>query len=457
MRLVIFSPASERSAIGRVVALASRVLADLGHDIVIVRTEDVSWLPSETHAYPGEVVPWNDTERVESHLRCADGVVHHVGNNFEFHCGSLEWLPRTRGLVCLHDFFLGHLFWAWAQNRRDEAHAILHRWYGSDIADRYFAFTTPDAFIEGTHREAPMAEWVVAMADGVLTHSGWDVDRVLHACPGPVSVAALAYDAPGLRIVGASSAGSSNRRTIVTFGQINPNKRAESVVRAIAASERLRASVEYWVVGRIEPDMSSFLTALAAQLDVRLMITGEVEDATLQSLIARADVVCCLRLPALEAASASAIEAMLYGKPVVVADTGFYRDLPGDCVLRIDPADEQQQIRIALERMVDDEGERRAIGVRAQTWARGTFTAENYAAGMLSACEAIRRARPILADMRWFADTLADWGAQQPEMAEPWLLEPLNLIVESGARSRNATATRTSTSEPLLEPALRPR
>ena len=148
---------------------------------------------------------------------------------------------------------------------------------------------------------------------------------------------------------------------------------------------------------------------------------------------------------------------MLYGKPVVVADTGFYRDLPGDCVLRIDPADEQQQIRIALERMVDDEGERRAIGVRAQTWARGTFTAENYAAGMLSACEAIRRARPILADMRWFADTLADWGAQQPEMAEPWLLGPLNLIVESGARSRNATATRTSTSEPLLEPALRPR
>ena len=431
MRLVIFSPASERSAIGRVVALVTRALAGQGHTIVIVRTEDASWIDSPTHVYPCEMVSWTNTDRVGAAVRSADGVIHHIGNSFDFHCGSLAWLPRTRGLVCLHDFFLGHLFWGWAVDRRAEAEEILRRWYGLDIAERYFAAATPETFIEATRETAPMTEWVASIADGVLTHSAWDIDRVLDVCPGPVSVVALAYDAPGRVAREPRADGGSRRLTIMTFGHINPNKRAESVIRAIGGSARLRAETEYWVVGRIEPDMRAHLTSVASELQVRFTIAGEVDDATLQSFIARADVVCCLRVPALEAASASAIEAMMYAKPVIVADTGFYLELPADCVLRIDHKDEQRQIGLVLERVLDDEAGCRAIGARAERWARATFTAENYAARMVSACEAVRRARPILDDVRWFADRLAEWGAELPELKEPLLLEPLRLIAES--------------------------
>jgi glycosyltransferase involved in cell wall biosynthesis len=429
MRIVIFSPVSERSAIGRVAALVAPVLVASGHRLSIVAIEASPF--DKAHAYPCEIVSWTDRARVEQQLCDADATAFHIGNSFDFHCGALDWLPRAGGLVCLHDFFLGHLFWGWAQDRRDLARRILCRWYGTAIADRYFTFATPDAFIEGTHRDAPMLEWVASMADGVLTHSGWAIERVLQSCAGPVSVTPLAYDAPGLRSGREPQTDTGRPLTVMTFGQINPNKRVASVVRAIAASSRLRAHVEYVVVGRIEADLSSRLAALASRLNVRLVITGEVDDATLQSLSARADVICCIRWPALEAASASAIEAMLYGKPAIVADTAFYRDLPDDCVLKVDPADEHRQIQAALGRMLDDVRERRAIGQRAATWARATFTAENYAEAMIAACDAVRRSKPALAAVRWCAHTLAEWGAEAPELGHPLLLEPLELIAAS--------------------------
>src|SRR3712207_9006373 len=46
--------------------------------------------------------------------------------------GGVRWLADFPGLVCLHDFFLGHLFYGWAQTDRPQAEAILQCWYRSE-------------------------------------------------------------------------------------------------------------------------------------------------------------------------------------------------------------------------------------------------------------------------------------------------------------------------------------
>src|SRR5207247_289190 len=178
-------------------------------------------------------------------------------------------------------------------------------WYGDDIADRYFSFHDAASFVEGTAEQAPMTEWVASMAQAVVTHSSWGIERVLASCPGPVRVVPLPYDVPhraGHPQMPVSEAHKDF--SILTVGHVNPNKRVESVIRAIGQSDALRQETVYRVVGPIGPAVEAKLLALARSLDVRLLVSGEITDEALREAFEESDAACCLRLPEIEAASA---------------------------------------------------------------------------------------------------------------------------------------------------------
>ena len=180
MKLVVFTPAVKTSAIGRMATLVVQALAAQGHQVVVVRTEDISHLEAPIHAFGVEVVRWDDTNRVGALTRTADLVVYQIGNSFQFHRGCLEWLPTLPGVVCLHDYFLGGLFWSWATPaNRVLAQAILQAWYGEAIAANFFNHRCSKDFIEATWNKAPMTEWIASMATGVITHSSWDIERIV--------------------------------------------------------------------------------------------------------------------------------------------------------------------------------------------------------------------------------------------------------------------------------------
>ena len=430
MKMLMFTPVARTSAIGRMSGLVVDALGALDVETVVVRTEDRPLLDSARHDFACRIVRWDDIRTIESEAASADAIVYQVGNSFDFHCGAVEWMPALPGVVCLHDYFLGHLFWQWADTRRTHAADILRVWYGEDVANRYFSFESTEAFVEGTHQEAPMVEWIAAMADGVLTHSGWGIQRVLDACAGPVRITPLAYDAPspGTAVTHRLHEETRAPFTVLTFGHINPNKRSATVIRAIGQSDLLRPRTTYHLVGRIEPGMERDLRSLAQSLGVTVAIAGEVDDGGLQQAIAGADVVCGIRLPALEAASAAAIESMLYGKPVLVMNVGFYRELPDDCVRKIDPGDETAALRLELESLFRYPRERLELGTRAARWASRTFTAARYAESLMNLCARVACARPALDASRRFATTLAGWGAPESAAANPLTLAPLSIL-----------------------------
>jgi glycosyltransferase involved in cell wall biosynthesis len=433
VNLVLFTPASRASAIARASVLVVRALRACGHRVAVVRTEHSPYLDSVPHGFDCDLLRWDDARSVEREARSCDAVIHQVGNSYDFHRGSLEWLPELAGVVCLHDFFLGHLFWGWAEAQRERAKDILGAWYDRDLQKRYFSFSSAAEFIEGTHQEAPMVEWVASMADGVVTHSSWGLERVLASCGGPVDVVPLPYDAPGATAAEAALT-RARKFTLLTVGHINPNKCVDSVIRAIGASRSVRAQCEYHLVGRIEPDMLRDLTALAASLGVTLVAAGEVDDRSLELAIRQADAVCCLRLPALEAASASAIEAMLYGKPLLVMDVGFYRDLPGDCVRKIDPRSGIGGIQREIEHLFHHPDARRGLGDRAAAWASATFSAEGYVHALIAICERSARCAPAMRVARAGAETLARWGAAEEELANPYTLDAFRFLTGSPRR-----------------------
>ena len=425
----MFSPTAVPSAIGRVTGLLVAALIEQGHEVVVVRSEDVSDLDSPTRALPTRIIRWDDADAVRAVAETADAVVYQVGDNYSYHRGCLEWLPTLPGVVCLHDYFLGDLFRDWAAQHGPEADATLRSWYGEAADPRYFSHNQSVSFIAATAETTPMTEWVASMAQGVVTHSSWGIARVLAACPGPVRVVPLPYDAPGLAFGPRRTALADDTDfTVLTVGHGNTNKRMESVIRAIGTSPRLRRSAVYRLVGGIEPVVAERLSALADSHGVRLSISGEVGDRELWEAIDQANVISCLRLPALEAASASTIEAMLYGKAVVVVDTGFYRDLPDDCVRKVSPEREVDDLRTALESLQADPSSRAALGERAAGWARATFRADGYAQSLTGICRDVAAAVPALEAMRFFADTLVRWGASEEWVTSEDIIAPLRIL-----------------------------
>ncbi|MDM2732980.1 glycosyltransferase [Citrobacter sp. Cy070] len=429
MKLIVFTPANTKSAIGRMAALVTRELVAQGCEVTVVRTEAKHMLSTDVHDFGAQVLPWDDDAEVRELSRSSDACIFHIGNSFEFHEGGVRWLVEFPGLVCLHDFFLGHLFYGWAQTHRAQAQAVLQRWYGEVMAERFFSFSDSESFIDGTREVMPMTEWICSQADGVITHSSWGCGRVMNSCPGPVRVVPLAYDAPGaLANMAINTYAGSRILQILTIGHVNPNKRIESVIRAIGLSPLLRNRVNYRLVGAVEPEMMNSLSDLAKRLGVNLVISGEVDNNDLERAIAESDVISCLRWPALEAASASAIEAMLYGKAVIVTDTGFYADIPDSCAIKINHSNEIPGLQSSFEELLENNIRVTNLGKEAQRWASQTFTASNYAMRLVEINEDISRTVPVKRAVESFCDILSRWSSNGAFFVASDLINPLDLF-----------------------------
>jgi glycosyltransferase involved in cell wall biosynthesis len=413
MKIVMFTPVLKASAIGRMARLVTRELVRLGHGVVVVRSEDESLLEQETHDFGLVPMAWNEQAAVNAATARADLILYQIGDNASFHRGCLEWLPVRPGIVCLHDFYVGHLFNGWARKHQSKAEQILQHWYGNSVAENFFELAAHPTFMEQTWQSAPMTEWIASMATGVITHSGgWGVDRIQKACAGPVRVVPLAYDSGPVdaRPEATCDDDGQGMLNILTVGHVNANKRAASVIRAIGSSGLLREWAVYRLVGPIHSGMVHQLSALARSCSVRLRLVGEVDEIGLSKAFQEADIVCCLRWPSLEAASASAIEAMLHGKAIVVTDTGFYRELPSELVTKIVPEDEVATLRMALERLGSDRGLRNALGERSRDWAAATFTAQSYVEQIVSMVDTSARIMPVLEATSYFTRVMASWG-----------------------------------------------
>lgn len=428
MKIVVFTPVTRRSAIARVAAMVTRELTELGHEVVVVGTESSNLTEADTHDFGGVLLWWRDDESVSKALHEADSLVFHVGNNFDYHEGALSWLDIAPGVVCLHDVFLGHLFLGWAHVEPTRARVLLADWYGIERAEWYFASAAAGSLVDDAHAVMPLTEWVCAKATAVLTHSLWAAEKAAESCPGPIAVAALPYAGAEGR---PAPAAPGKRCRVITIGDINANKRVESVICSIGRSATLKASVTYELVGRIAPAEVARLTNIAVDSGVDLVVSGEVSDEALAEAMQRAHIISCLRIPCLEAASASAIEAMLSGRPLIVVNDGFYREIPVDCAIKIDAVDELNDLQTALERLYDDPELRGSVAARAYEWAQATFNATNYAKRLAQISVEASTTRPVVSAIDHFAKVLVGWGGHPGMLTVPEVSGRLNIL--SGA------------------------
>jgi glycosyltransferase involved in cell wall biosynthesis len=119
-------------------------------------------------------------------------------------------------------------------------------------------------------------------------------------------------------------------------------------------------------------------TARERKIFDRVKILGAVSDELLHAYLHHADLCLTLRYPVTEGASASAIEEMLFGKPVIVNEIGFYAELPNECVVKV-PCGDAAALAAALKGLMENESRRNSVGSAAQIFAKREFRADRYA------------------------------------------------------------------------------
>jgi glycosyltransferase involved in cell wall biosynthesis len=412
MNILFFTPARVKSAIGACSALVEAELLAQGHTVAIIRTERPELMDDPTHSFCSKTIRWTETDRIARLVRDCDAAIYQIGNNNDYHIGAVHWLDRAPGLVMLHDFFLVHLLAGWASYNQIDSSSIVARWYGSEIAELFDRLFDKSDFIDQTSFRVPMLEWICSKALAVVTHSNWGCEWVMKSCPGPVCVASLPqFSAKRPPPPRSRPHRAPGRLNILTIGQANPNKRAESVIKAIADSPVLLKGCTYRVVGHIGAERAESLSKLGERLGVDLVISGEVEETELRSALDECDIICCLRWPTLEAGSSSLVQALLWGRPTIVTDAGFYREIPDDCVIKIRPENEIDGVRSALEQLYHDESMRQGLGARGYEWCLKTFTAENYATKLAIVIEEMMRAKPVLDAVRFYSEAMRRWNS----------------------------------------------
>ncbi len=440
MKLVIVTPVSLRSAIARSTDLVVSALRDQGHEVVVVQAEHEQVPVAASFDLADGALAWTSTPEVIAELGAADAIVYELGDNAEFHEGCVKLMTTYPGIVVLHDFFLANLYSGFCHYHPEVTlDQLVEARYGVDVAAALPGVVAEGRFQSFMAAEAPMTEVAVEAARAAVCHAHWGTAQVLAACGGPVSVMALPYDADadergesarpdGERgpVGGASPHGA--KRTILTFGHVNPNKRARSVIRTIGADARLRDRWRYVLMGPISAEERAELTRLADDRGVELEIAGRVERSDLARAVHEADLVSCLRYPALEASSASAIEAMLHGSPMVVTDTGFYRELPDDLVVKIDPEHEVRDLHRLLLDFDEREPELRSRADAARSWARTTFDPDRYAQGLVDLAQRVRALEPAQAALTRIGRDLSGWGIAPDSALLGPVLTPLEPV-----------------------------
>jgi glycosyltransferase involved in cell wall biosynthesis len=419
MKIAWVTPFSRRSAIGRVSASVTAALVRRGHQIAIVRSESARGDNMQTHQTVLPIYWWQDiyTQNIDY---LYDLIVLNVGDNYNYHAGIMAFIDRGICLGIFHDFYIYNLFQQWilqndfSQDTYDQEVLLT---YGNSSLSLARAAWRNEAPLQDVADSLPMTEWIASRCGAALAHSRFYLARIEAACPGPVDVAPLPFDSRDVPLLFHRN---RNEVVLLTVGVMNPNKCVAEVIKAICTTPLLRERCRYRLAGIVSEAEQARLASIASEGGFnKLDFLGEIDDATLTKELANSDAVICLRRPVLEGASASAIEAMKSGRPVVVTNAGFYRDLPDELVFKVSPSVEEVEVAELLERLVQDESLRVDSGRKAQAWACDTFATERYAAALEALAKDFIRAKPVLSLARRVGHELTTLGvrAEDPGVA----------------------------------------
>lgn len=405
MKIAWVTPFSQDSAIGKYSQCITDELKNHCEIDLWVPGDELALLDTEVR-----VVPFKSDDIRIQRLKEYDCIVYNMGDHFGFHGNIYEVSKKVKGIVILHDFVMHHFFAVYYLSHLKDNNAYIKemsRLYGVEgqrtAADSLSGKGQPIWETDDVVKY-PFFEKAIEGSLGVIVHSRFLADEVKKTYLGPVATIYHPFyldPANPPRPNGqASFSKFSNKVLMLTIGYINPNKRIDKVIKAIGENKSICSKVNYVIIGSYDHNGNYFslLQALIIKygLQDRVKFLGYQPDETLYGYLARADFCLNLRFPAMEGASWSLVEQLQFGKPVIVTDNGFYSELPDDCVVKIDPNREEEELTAMLNKLISNASFRDQIGRKGREFAIENFSSSKYCKNFLNFYEDVRGARPLL-------------------------------------------------------------
>lgn len=376
MKIAWFTPFSTASAIGACSNLSTALLAK--------SCEVHLWLCESENliATNLKIISYELQDEKLRDLKNYDIIIYNMGNYFGFHGKIFEVSRLYPGVVILHDYvmhhFMAHYFCTYLGNTALYL-AKLKKHYGK------LPQHTPQS---DWLLKFPLFEEAIKSAKGVITHSEFLARKVRGKFPGPVRALYFPYfdDARAEVDTTLRPQNKEKRLTLLTVGHLNSNKRIHNVLRALASVEEFKTFFHYEIIGPLDnlPYVNE-LREIIEQYGLSTTVTmhGFQSSDFLREACQRADIFINLRFPTTEGSSWSLLEEFDYGKPIVVSDTGSFSEIPGNCVIKTNPAKEQRDLVRLFKKLIVNPDFYKQTGSDGRKYARATYSQSAYASGFL--------------------------------------------------------------------------
>jgi glycosyltransferase involved in cell wall biosynthesis len=388
MKVAWFTPLSRRTGISKYSVSAIQALS---------KKIDINvWTVPESDNLKIEGVPVHEiivSDEIIRRLSDYDVIVYNLGNHIDFHFEIFEIYKKVKGIVILHDKVMHHFtagYYLDKVKKPDRYVSMMKYYYGDDgrrAAERSLGYPPPVWETEEVVRY-PLLKNILSNAYGIVVHSKSLLERLMKMSPVPseyIFHPFYHYPEGSIYLSRKDLRLPSDKTILLQFGHITPSKNIHKVIEAISESQEIRDQIHYIVAGDNSSSYGFKIKKLIQENKLHdvVSMTGYLTDEALHNYINAADICINLRFPSTEVASGSLIEQLYFRKPVIATRTGFFAEVPDECIVKLDPPVDVNELSAAIQRLMKDKELRERLAFNGASFASKYFSPHLYANNLI--------------------------------------------------------------------------
>jgi glycosyltransferase involved in cell wall biosynthesis len=297
-----------------------------------------------------------------------DRVVYQMGNS-HFHSKMYSLMNRLPGVLVLHDFYIGHFVNHYFIQQSVPPLNLIKKAI-DDHGYEILKFLDSYQFLN----KFPLNADIIKSSFGVIVHSNYALKKLIEYYPN-INCSVIKH-MPLLRkkqyFKSHDDINKGNMFTVVSMGGINKFKGILEIIDAISSLDNsLKNNLCMVFVGdKGDPDYFSTIekSVKAHNLQNIIQFTHRVNSDEYFNYLSSADIAIQLRLNSMGETSASVLDCMNVGIPVIVNNHGSVGDLPSDVVYKISENFSVQELADSIIKLINDYSMRKNLSLKSTNY-----------------------------------------------------------------------------------------